>query len=85
MLGMTLLWSGYAVGLYGYCLLTGKAVTLPQLVNPVARWTGPNGLTQANTGNLIWPPGPAGMDEVIPSRSGSVAGPIKVNPDGSVG
>lgn len=83
-IGMALVWGGYAVGLYAYCLLAGYGVTFGSLVNPSARWVGHNGLTKSDTGSYSWPPGQASNTEILPSAKGS-AGPITVGSDGSVG
>lgn len=72
--GMTLLWVGYAAGLYGYALLHGYNVTFPQLVNPKQVWltdgsnfaaelkTLPKGTTYQQ-----WPPSDTLPTVVIPS------------------
>lgn len=83
LIGMSLLWGGYSLSLYGWCLLQGYAITLYQLVNPVIRWTALHGVTPAQNGFYTWPPGGAGSTVVIPGSGG--AGPVTVQPDGSVG
>lgn len=39
--GMLLIWAGWSVNLWGYCLLRGYNVTLGQLVSPVHPYAGP--------------------------------------------
>lgn len=34
-IGMGIIWGGWTLGLWGYCLLRGYDVTLGQLINPV--------------------------------------------------
>lgn len=54
-----LLWAAWTGGLYGWCLIRGYDISLPQLVNPVHTYKGP------------WPPPPAVNTVIFPSGSKS--------------
>ena len=65
--GMLIIWGGYSVSLWGWCLLQGYNVTLGQLMSPVHPYG--SGKGQA------WPPALMGPDVIFPGgRSGSSSG-----------
>lgn len=81
--GFLLVWAGYSVGLWGWCLLRDYDVTLGQLMSPFHPYNGK------------WPPAPIGDDVIwpggrTPASSGSggqgqaatTPGGITVNPPG---
>jgi hypothetical protein len=59
-IGMTLVWAGYSVGLYGYSLVRGYNLTLAQMVSPTKWYSGQ------------WPPAKAGNEQILPT--GNAAG-----------
>jgi hypothetical protein len=59
-IGMGVLWAGYAVGLYGYCLIKGYDVTFGQLIDPRS--------------SVSWPPGPIPDGQVLPGKAQARAG-----------
>ena len=64
--GMLLIWGGYSVSLWGWCLLRGYDVTMGQLMSPLHPYGDGKGET--------WPPPPIGDDVVFPGgRSSSTA------------
>lgn len=65
--GMLLMWAGYSVSLWGWCLLRGYDVTLGQLMSP----THPYGSGKGQP----WPPKLIGPDVIWPGgRSATTAG-----------
>jgi hypothetical protein len=72
--GFLLIWSGYSVGLWGWCLLRDYDLSMGQLMSPFHPYAGP------------WPPAKIGDDVIWPggrsaSSPASSAGP---SPGGSV-
>jgi len=63
--GMLVVWSGYSVGLWGWCLLRGYNVTLGQLMSPVHPYGSAKG--------QAWPPPLISSGSIFPSSS-SAAG-----------
>lgn len=55
---MIVLWAGYAIDFYGYCLLKGYDVSFGQIVSPAH----PYGSKKSET----WPPKKLGNDVVLP-------------------
>lgn len=49
---MAIMLAGYSIALWGYCLVRGYDVTLPQLTSPTKRWGG-SGSSKAD---YTWPP-----------------------------
>lgn len=62
-LGMVIIWGGYSVGLYGWCLVRGYDVTYGQLLSP----THPYGSRAGQS----WPPPPIPVGQVWPSSKGA--------------
>ena len=60
-IGIALIWGGYAVSLWGFCLVRGINVTFGQLVNPVHVYSG------------AWTPGSIPATQVLPG--GTSTGP----------
>ena len=56
--GMLIIWGGYSVSLWGWCLLRGYNVTLGQLMSPAHPYG--SGKGQA------WPPALMGPDVIFP-------------------
>jgi hypothetical protein len=74
-LGMGIVWAGWALGLYGFCLIRGYDVTLGQLVNPVNIYSGGWPPPFINDPSVILP-GQAGTGSAAASftnETGSVA------------
>lgn len=66
--GMLLVWAGYSVSLWGWCLIRGYDVTLGQLMSP----THPYGAGKGQT----WPPPLMSADVIFPGRNtGASAAP----------
>jgi hypothetical protein len=61
--GMLLIWGGYSVSLWGWCLLRGYNVTFGQLVSPVHPYGSRKG--------QVWPPPPIPASQVFPGRAQS--------------
>ena len=57
-IGIGLIWGGYALSLWGYCLLRGYNVTFVSLVNPVHPYSG------------SWPPALIPAGQVLPTGQG---------------
>jgi hypothetical protein len=55
--GMGLLWAGYALGLFGWCLLRDYDVTFGQLVSPVHPYAG------------AWPPAKIPASQIWPGKA----------------
>jgi hypothetical protein len=74
--GIAVLWAGYAVGLYGFCLIRSYDISFLQLVKPNAFGTS---TINPKTGGLTvtgaisnWPPNKSRDDVVFPSGATSV-------------
>ena len=52
---MSLIWAGYATGLYGWSLIRGYDLTLAQMVSPTKWYSGK------------WPPAGAGNESILPN------------------
>jgi hypothetical protein len=59
--GFGLIWGGYAVGLWGWCLLQGYDITFGQLVSPLHSYS------------QAWPPGPIPAGQVFPGKNQATA------------
>lgn len=57
-IGMVLVWAGYSVSLWGWCLIRGYDVTLGQLMSP----THPYGSGKGQA----WPPPLMSADQIFP-------------------
>lgn len=68
-IGMVIVWGGYSVSLWGWCLLRGYNVTLGQLMSP----THPYGSGKGQA----WPPPLMGSDVIFP---GGHVGPHQMPP-----
>jgi hypothetical protein len=68
---MGIVWLGYSLGLWGYCLVRGIDVKLSQLVNPVHPFDGlwAPGLIP---GTMIFPDGSSGTGAAAKSGPGSL-------------
>jgi hypothetical protein len=65
--GMIVLWGGYSIALWGYCLIRGYDITFTQLVKPSGYYAGP------------WPPaGTIAAGSVLPGGT-AVTAAAKVN------
>lgn len=49
---MAVMIAGYSLAMWGYTLVRGYDVALPQLINPLKRWG-----TSPGAGDYTWPPG----------------------------
>lgn len=75
-IGMVIVWGGYSVSLWGWCLLRGYNVTLGQLMSP----THPYGSGKGQA----WPPPLMGSDVIFPGgRSGPGPGAAAPSSAGS--
>jgi len=64
--GMLIVWTGYSLTLWGWCLIRGYDVTLGQLMSPMHPYGSGKGQP--------WPPKPIGDDVVFPGgRAASAA------------
>lgn len=61
--GFLIMWGGYSVSLWGWCLIRGYNVTLGQLMSP----THPYGSGKGQS----WPPPPIGSDVIFPGGRSS--------------
>ncbi len=61
--GMLLIWGGYSVSLWGWCLLRDYDLTFGQLTSPVHPYSGPWPPAKIS-GTQIWPGGAAAASTV---------------------
>ena len=75
--GMLLMWAGYSVSLWGWCLIRGYDVTLGQLMSPAHPYG--SGKGQA------WPPPLLSADVIFPGgrNTGASAPPASAAPSGA--
>jgi hypothetical protein len=55
--GMGLLWAGYAISLFGWCLLRDYDITFGQLVSPIHPYAG------------AWPPAKIPVGQIWPGKA----------------
>lgn len=65
--GMVLVWAGYSVGLWGWCLIRGYNVTLGQLMSP----THPYGSGKGQA----WPPPLMSPNQIFPGKNTGQSAP----------
>ena len=71
--GMLIMWTGYSVSLWGWCLLRGYDVTLGQLMSPAHPYGSGKGQK--------WPPPRMGPDVIFPGGR-TPAAPAASSPGG---
>lgn len=54
-LGFAIVWAGYAVSSWGYCLLKGYDITFLTWINPVSPYQWPKGTIPTIPPTRIWP------------------------------
>lgn len=64
---MGLVWGGYTLLLYGYCLVKGYDIGLATMMFPLWGEGDPNNPGQVSSTAYLWPPPMAHPDEIIPS------------------
>ncbi len=57
-IGFAVAWTGYAAGMFGYCLVKGYGITFTQIVSPTKFW------------KQAWPPGIAENTSIFPTGGG---------------
>ncbi len=79
--GMLLIWGGYSVGLWGWCLLRDYDLTFGQLTSPVHPYSGAWPPAKI-PGTQIWPGGAAAAKTVsqVGASGGKMVVPAPGNP-----
>jgi hypothetical protein len=62
--GMALVWAGYSVGLWGWCLIRDYNLTFGQLVSPTHPYSG------------TWPPAPIPSSQIWPGATTAQPGAL---------
>ena len=65
--GMLLVWAGYSVSLWGWCLIRGYDVTLGQLMSPAHPYGAGKG--------QAWPPPLMSADQIFPGKNTGASAP----------
>jgi hypothetical protein len=66
-MGMLLIWGGYSISLWGWCLIRDYDVTLGQLVSPVHPYGSGKG--------QLWPPQQLSTSVIFPGQAAAAASP----------